>query len=89
MCVLLVAMALPTMMFAQSQDPPWMDDLTWQLAVENDCNVEKVISTHESKVGGRLILNARLKCTDGRTLKAHRMEPQETFEIKLCEVVVC
>lgn len=74
---------------ATAAEPAWLEDLTWQLAVENECEVDNYLRTHEGKVGGKLVLTARLKCKDGRVLDAHRMEPQETFAIKPCELVIC
>ncbi len=88
-CTASSIMALSMIGFAQSADPSWLEDLTWQLAVENECKVDKYIKTHEGKVGGKLFYEARLKCEDGRILDAHRIEPQETFVIKACEIVVC
>ncbi len=88
-CGVLLAITFSFDAIAQSIDPPWTEDLTWQLGVENDCKVDKYISTHDGKIGERAFFEARLKCSDGRMLDAHRIEPQETFIIKRCEVVEC
>ncbi len=81
-CCAVITITLSSAGAAQSVDPPWTEDLTWQLGVENDCKVDKYISTHDGKIGERAFFEARLKCSDGRILDAHRLEPQETFVIR-------
>ncbi len=81
--------ALTSNAMAQSANPGWVEDLEWQLGVEQQCEVLDYLNTHEGKLAGRDVFTAKVKCKDGRMFDAHKMEPEEKFTIKTCEVVTC
>jgi hypothetical protein len=74
---------------AQSTDPAWLDDLSDQLAIEEDCAVEFYINIAEGKLGGRNTYEARAQCRDGRQFDASRIENDDKFTIAPCGVQVC
>jgi hypothetical protein len=74
---------------AQSSDPAWLDRLSMQLAVEQDCAVEYYVNIDEGELGGRKTFEARAQCRDGRQFDASLTEPDTEFTIKECSVQVC
>ncbi|MFZ2102308.1 MAG: hypothetical protein WAU86_17260 [Oricola sp.] len=74
---------------AQSSDPAWLDALSSQLAVDQDCAVEYYLNIKEGALGGRRTFEARAQCRDGRQFDASLVEPADAFTIKECSVQVC
>mgnify|MGYP000259460195 CR=1 FL=1 len=74
---------------AQSSDPAWLDRLSDQLAIEQDCAVEYYVNISEDELAGRKTFEARAQCRDGRQFDAARTEPATEFTIKECGVQVC
>lgn len=74
---------------AQSSDPAWLEDLEYELAVEQECEVAEYLNIHEGQLGGRNMYTAKVKCKDGREFDANKLEPQDKFDIKICEVITC
>ncbi|WP_306118565.1 MULTISPECIES: hypothetical protein [unclassified Roseitalea] len=75
--------------FAQSTDPAWLDEVTAQLARDEQCQVEYYVNIAEGELAGRRTFEARAQCRDGRQFDAARTEPEEEFTLSLCEVQVC
>ncbi|MBC7284549.1 hypothetical protein [Hoeflea sp.] len=74
---------------AQSADPAWLDNLSSQLAVQEDCAVDYYLNIKEGQLAGRLTFEARAQCADGRQFDASLIEPAEEFTISECGVQVC
>lgn len=75
---------------SQSTDPAWLDNLTEQLAQDEECMVEYFVNIREGQLAGRNTFEARAQCRDGRQFDAARTEPEQGFAISLCEQVqVC
>jgi hypothetical protein len=87
--LLAVALFAATSAQAQSSDPAWLDELSDQLAVEQDCAVEYYLNISEDMLGGRKTYEARAQCRDGRQFDASRVEPDRDFTIEQCGVQVC
>ena len=85
----MLALLGPSSAMAQSQNPAWIEELESQLAISHECKVVEFLKMHEGKLGGRGMYTARVKCADRRMFDAYKLEPQEEFLIKKCEVVVC
>ena len=75
--------------YAQSSDPSWLEGLSQQLAVEQQCQVDYYVNTNEGKLGGMNTYEARAQCRDGRQFDASKIEPAENFTIRPCGTVVC
>ena len=90
---MLVFMMVPlfaaSLAMAQSENPAWVEELENQLAISHECKVVEFLIMHEGKLGGRDMYTARVRCADRRMYDAYKLEPQEEFLIKQCEVVVC
>ena len=84
-----VLLLLPATGYGQTSVPVWLDDLEYELVVNHDCEPAEYLSIHEGKIGGRNMYIARAKCTDGRVFDAYKLEPQEEFAIKPCEIQSC
>jgi hypothetical protein len=74
---------------AQSSDPSWLEELSQQLAVEQQCHVEYFVNTNEGKLAGMNTYEARAQCSDGRQFDANKIEPAKKFIIRPCGTVVC
>lgn len=74
---------------AQSAKPAWLDNLSSQLAVQEDCAVDYYLNIREGTLGGRLTFEARAQCADGRQFDGSLIEPAEQFTISECGVQVC
>lgn len=75
---------------AQSTNPAWLDEVTVQLALEEQCNVGYFISMKETELAGQLYFEARAQCEDGRQFDAVREGRIQPFKITKCkETVVC
>lgn len=83
------ALALVPLAHAQSANPAWLDQLSEQLAVEEDCAVEYFLNMREGELAGRLTFEARAQCADGRQFDGSLTEPAEEFTISECGVQVC
>ncbi|WP_299864257.1 hypothetical protein [uncultured Hoeflea sp.] len=74
---------------AQSANPAWLDQLSEQLALEQDCAVDYYLNIREGELAGRLTFEARAQCADGRQFDGSLTEPAESFTISECGVQVC
>ncbi len=74
---------------AQSANPAWLDQLSLQLAIEKDCEVDYFLNMKEGELAGRLTFEARAQCADGRQFDGALTEPAEDFTISECGVQVC
>jgi len=74
---------------AQSANPAWLDQLSLQLAIEKDCEVDYFLNMKEGELAGRLTFEARAQCADGRQFDGALTEPAEEFTISECGVQVC
>lgn len=74
---------------AQSANPAWLDQLSLQLAIEKDCEVDYFLNMKEGELAGRLTFEARAQCADGRQFDGSLTEPAEEFTISECGVQVC
>ena len=75
--------------YAQSSDPSWLEGLSQQLAVEQQCQVDYYVNTNEGKLGGMNTFDARAQCRDGRQFDGSKIDPTEVFTIRPCGTVVC
>ena len=83
------ALTIPTAT-AQSADPAWLDQVTEQLARDEQCAVEFFVNMREGQLAGRLTHEARAQCADGRQFDAARTEPETEFTLSECERIrVC
>lgn len=79
----------PMMLSAQTNNPAWMDDLNFQMEAELECEVAYYIRIREGELGGKQFQEARLQCVDGRQFDAERIEPEDKFDVRPCEIQVC
>lgn len=86
-----IILALTPSAFGQAANPAWVDELTAQIADEQQCEVGYLLTMREYDLGGRHVEEARVQCVDGRRFDASRaMPPPETpFTIKECGEQVC
>ena len=86
----IAALVMLTVSPASAQlEPAWLEDLTAQALIELDCEVAYFMSTREEELGGRMMHEARLQCSDGRQFDAVRMSPAEEFTVKKCDTQIC
>lgn len=74
---------------AQSFDLPWLDDLTMQLLIEENCVADYFVAAREEEIDGEKTYKARAKCEDGRYLDAVRKETEWGFTIGPCGAIAC
>ncbi len=79
--VLALAVTLPRPAAAQA----WQSELAEQIAEEQDCEVGFLSHVIERDLDGRLVVMAKVHCTDKRTFDALRTDQFELFRITLCE----
>lgn len=87
--VIIFGLMLSSQVTAQSQNPGWIEDLEYELAAKQECEVAEYLGINEGKIGSRYFYFAKVKCVDGREFDASKTEPQEEFEIRICEVQSC
>ncbi len=75
--------------FSQSSDPAWLEELSQQLAIEKECQVDYYVNVREGQLTGKNTYDARAQCRDGRQFDASRIEPAKQFVIRPCGTVVC
>lgn len=75
--------------WAQSDNPAWLEDVQNQLAEEKQCEVAFFVRVSEDRLGGRETWMARAQCVDGRQFDASKTEGDEKFAIKACQIEVC
>ena len=75
--------------FVQADDPTWLQELTWQLQSELQCEPQFYVNVQEGMIGENVYYEARVMCVDGRSFDANRINPDLHFTIKPCEVEVC
>lgn len=74
---------------AQASDPAWLDDMTYQLLVEKECEVSYLMNMREGELGGKPVFEARIQCSDGRMFDVSRIGRNADFVFKACDVQVC
>jgi hypothetical protein len=87
--ILLVVSFAPANALAQATDPPWLEDLAFQIGIEKACEVELLMNVREGELGGKHTYEARVRCGDGRMFDATRIGEDEDFTFKTCDVQVC
>lgn len=87
LAIFLVLAASPV--FAQSNDPAWLDDLQVQMQTDQGCTVDLFINIDEGVLGSGRYYQARVQCRDGRLFDASRTEPESAFTIRKCQIEVC
>ncbi len=87
--IAVLAMLTATPSFAQSSDPAWLDDLSFEIENVKQCKISYLIKVHEGELGGRKTYEARVQCEDGRMFDATRIGDGEEFTFKACEQQVC
>lgn len=71
----------------QAQSTAWWDALVLQLANEEGCNITEILSSEEGILGSNVFFEARVQCEDGRQFDVSRIEPDEKFTVRICEIV--
>ena len=74
---------------AQSANPDWLDELNYQFAIEEECEVLYYMWLREIPLGAQVAHEARAQCADGRQFDASRITPEVKFTFKRCEIEVC
>lgn len=74
---------------AASSDPAWLDELTYQIRVDKQCEVTYLVRMSESRLGESIAYEARVQCLDGRMFDASRVGESQPFTFKACEQQVC
>ena len=91
--VITVAMMAAALMFGASRGhgaESWRILLTHQLKEQQRCDLAEVLFVREVKVGGRVGLEGRARCTDTREYDFTRERDNQRFRLRLCEpVAVC
>ena len=87
--IMLLALSWPMQLAAQTTDPSWLKELTWQLITEKNCEPQFYMNVQEGVIGEKIYYEARVMCQDGRSFDASRINPELHFTIKPCEVEVC
>ncbi len=70
-------------------EPDWLDDLSLQLLVQNDCTVEYFVSAKQAIVEDEIVFSARARCVDGRKFNATRRAKQWVFTVERCCSETC
>ncbi|MCU0790400.1 MAG: hypothetical protein MUE79_05020 [Nitratireductor sp.] len=86
---LVLSFALAGSVMAQSADPSWLEDLTFQAEAQKQCKIAYLLRVHEGEVGGQKTYEARVQCEDGRQFDAQRIGEVEQFTFKACDTQVC
>jgi len=84
-----MTLALVSATHAQSANSAWLEQLSEQLAIEEDCAVEYYLNIKEGELAGRLTFEARAQCADGRQFDGSLTEPADQFTISECGTQVC
>jgi hypothetical protein len=74
---------------AQSSDPAWLDDLNFQIATFQQCEVAYILNMREGSLGGQNTYEARVQCEDGRMFDASRIGDDAMFTFVKCDTQVC
>jgi len=74
---------------AQSENPEWLDELSFQLQLEQQCKAEYYLNINEYDGPTGRAQSARVQCNDGRRFDAARTEPATEFVIETCGNQVC
>jgi hypothetical protein len=67
----------------------WQFQLQYQIAVDEQCQIEYMTNVRETEVGGVDTVSGRAVCSDGRAFDFARLDPASPFDIKSCEVQAC
>ena len=82
-------LAFSSAALAQTSDPAWLDDLTFQLKADKECEVTYVMNLREGQLAGEPTYEARVQCADGRMFDASRIGRNADFVFKACDTQVC
>ncbi len=83
--VLLAAMPVS----APHAETTWEVFLQAQILKQEQCDIEFVLNVREMEVGGVPTVSGRVHCRDGRSFDFSRLHPDEEFELKNCQPLVC
>ena len=89
MLAVVLGLGLIPLAHAQSSNPAWLDQLSQQLAIEEQCAVDYFLNIKEGELSGRLTFEARAQCADGRQFDGALTEPADEFTISQCGVQIC
>jgi hypothetical protein len=67
----------------------WEVLLTHQLKEQQRCTLGEILTVNEIRVGGRIGLVGRIRCTDAREYDFQREHENQRFDIRLCQPAVC
>ncbi len=67
----------------------WEILLTQQLKDQQRCTLGQILTVNEVRVGERVGLVGRIRCTDTREFDFQREQVNQRFEIRLCQPAVC
>jgi hypothetical protein len=67
----------------------WQILLTHQLKEQQRCILGELLFVNEIRVGDRVGLVGRIRCTDAREYDFEREQPNQRFVIRLCQPAVC
>lgn len=67
----------------------WLNDLSIQLLVQNDCAVRYFLNVTEAENVAGLLYSARANCSDNRCFDAYRNEGEWGFIVEQCGVEAC
>ena len=91
--MLTAAMAATLLIFGASHGrgaESWRILLTHQLKEQQRCDLAEVLFVRDVKVGSRVGLEGRIRCTDKREYDFTREQENQRFTLRLCEpVAVC
>ncbi|MCB1527515.1 MAG: hypothetical protein KDJ45_07430 [Hyphomicrobiaceae bacterium] len=73
----------------QQAIPGWQSILGLQLKTEFNCDFDKVLFDREVEVAGKMSLEGRARCLDGREFDFSRAAEHEKFDVRLCTPTVC
>jgi hypothetical protein len=67
----------------------WQILLTHQLKEQQRCILNEVLFVNEVRVGERVGLVGRIRCSDAREYDFEREQTNQNFVIRLCQPAVC
>ena len=82
----MIATTLGLLLLAANALANWQQDLAADIDFEHSCEVAFLSHVIEREVEGKLMVMAKVHCTDQRTFDAVRTGRLETFEFKECTV---
>jgi len=70
-------------------DARWRTVLKDQVKTARNCDLAKVLTYSELKIGDEIAISGKISCVDGRQYDYSRSRPHQNFEFHLCEPSVC